>query len=348
MEKLFFKIVHALIFIVALCAFLVIIALSVYSVKLYTDTKKSNIERLEYTAKKPMVSFEGFDDFAKKQLQNRLRIKEHLKGYILNVIENGSTGHGYTAGSMPQKLLKSTDANNTAVYVANKLRADRPLSFGACAQCHGEDGKGMRGSSPSLIELPIYNNIRKKIDDGTATKSDYTNIPRRERSAYDKYIDSLITFINQYSSKTGQDGVVRKNVSTFLERELSKYDFANQDEYKAQLKGGLEQLVAYADKYNSIVKVSSMMVEPVQWRDYLEWLSKEFDTQVSSEKQKESAADRENSRKESLELERAVVARAELLQVLMAVGFSIAIFILATIILVLMKIESNTRKEIQQ
>lgn len=348
MEKLFFKIVHALIFIVALCAFLVIIALSVYSAKLYMDTKKSNIEKVEYVANKPAVSFGGFDRLAKEQLQNRLYIKENLKRYVLNVIENGSKGHGYPAGSMPSKLIKSGDANSTAVFVANKLKGDKPISYEACAQCHGEDGKGMNGSSPSLIELPIYNNIRKKIDNGAATKGDYANMPKMKRSAYDKYMDSLITLINHYSSKTGQDGVSRKDLGAFLNRELSRYDFANQEEYKRQLKDGLKQLVEYSDKYNSIIEASSMMVEPVQWRDYLQWFSREFNTQVSNEKQKKSAADRENSRKESLELERALSAKAELLQMLMAVGSSIAIFILATIILVLMKIEHNTRKEIQQ
>lgn len=345
MEKLFFKIVHTLIFIVALCAFLLIIASSVYSIKLYTDTNKKDIEKVEYTAKKPSVSFGKFDSTAKEQLQNRLRTKEHLKRYVLNVIDNGSTGHGYTIGKMPKKLLKSNDANSTAIYVANKLKGDRPLSFGACAQCHGEDGSGMNGSSPSLIDLPIYNNIRQKIHDGTATKSDYTNIPKVERSTYDKYIDSIVTLINQYSSKTGQDGVIRKDISTFLDRGLSRFDFSNQEEYKVQLKGGLEQLVSYADKYNSIIEKSSMMVEPVQWRDYIEWFSKEFDTQVSSEKQKVIAAERENSRRELSESGRAAIAKEELLQVLMAVGFSIAIFILATIILVLMKIERNTREE---
>lgn len=348
MEKLFFKIVHALIFIVALGAFLVIIALSIYSIKLYIDTKKSSIEKVEYIAKKPAVSFGGFDRLAKEQLQDRLQLKDNLKRYVLNVIENGSKGHGYSTGSMPSKLIKSSDANSTAVFVANKLKGDKPLSYEACAQCHGEDGSGMNGSSPSLIELPIYNNIRKKIDNGAATKSDYVNMPKRKRSAYDKYVDSLITLINHYSSKTGQDGVSRKDLSSFLKRELSKYDIENQEEYKTQLKSGLGQLVVYADKYNSIIEVSSMMVEPVQWREYLAWFSREFSTQVSSENQKTEAAIRENAHRESLELKRTMSAKAELLQMLMVIGGAIANFILATIILVLMKIERNTRKEIHQ
>jgi cytochrome c oxidase cbb3-type subunit 3 len=72
------------------------------------------------------------------------------KAGIVDVIKNGSKGLGYPMGIMPAGLLSGAAAEEVAAYVAGGMQGEAPATFGACAACHGPDGKGMGGMSPDL------------------------------------------------------------------------------------------------------------------------------------------------------------------------------------------------------
>lgn len=80
---------------------------------------------------------------------------------IVDVIVNGGKGLGYPLGEMPAGLLDEQSAKAVAAYMAQEVsgigKTANPdlVSMGeslwaTCTACHGEDGKGMDGSSPDL------------------------------------------------------------------------------------------------------------------------------------------------------------------------------------------------------
>jgi len=79
--------------------------------------------------------------------------KRISKEQVLHVINNGSHYFKYPMGEMPPKMAQGKDAEEIAEYVANGLKGKKPAAWAACASCHGEDGKGMGGQSPNLVEF---------------------------------------------------------------------------------------------------------------------------------------------------------------------------------------------------
>lgn len=84
---------------------------------------------------------------------------------IYDVIVHGSKGMNYPGGEMPAGLGGDEDSSRAiAAYVANDLSGikttknqhlvatGKELYAGACAMCHGEDGKGMEGTFPDLTK----------------------------------------------------------------------------------------------------------------------------------------------------------------------------------------------------
>lgn len=79
------------------------------------------------------------------------------KEQILDVIKNGSQAQlGYSMGAMPPMMASGEGADKIATWIATGMKGDAPAEFGACASCHGADGKGMNGMSPNLAQ---YDNI---------------------------------------------------------------------------------------------------------------------------------------------------------------------------------------------
>ncbi len=74
------------------------------------------------------------------------------KEQVLEAINNGANTLGYPMGAMPAGMAKGADAEAIAVYVAGGMKGGQPAAFGACSSCHGLDGKGNGGMSPSLVE----------------------------------------------------------------------------------------------------------------------------------------------------------------------------------------------------
>ncbi|WP_458700156.1 c-type cytochrome [Sulfurospirillum sp. 1307] len=80
---------------------------------------------------------------------------------IVHTILNGSKGLNYPLGEMPAGLLDKDSAKAVAAFVVEKIAktgksknpdlvATGEALWATCAACHGEDGKGMGGSAPSL------------------------------------------------------------------------------------------------------------------------------------------------------------------------------------------------------
>ena len=88
---------------------------------------------------------------------------------VLDVINNGQNQLGYAMGAMPAGLATGADAQEIAAYVAGGMKGDQPASFAACSSCHGEDGKGLYGTSPSLVEYDadLLRNVLKNGKKGS-------------------------------------------------------------------------------------------------------------------------------------------------------------------------------------
>jgi len=78
--------------------------------------------------------------------------KRISKEQVLYAIKNGSSNFKYPMGAMPPNMLQGKAAEEVAEYVANGLKGQAPAGWATCAGCHGQDGKGMNGQSPNLVE----------------------------------------------------------------------------------------------------------------------------------------------------------------------------------------------------
>ena len=97
-----------------------------------------------------------------------LNTRTLTKEQVLDVINNGQNKLGYAMGEMPAGLATGADAQEIAAYVAGGMKGDQPTSFAACSSCHGEDGKGQYGTSPSLVsyDADLLRNVLKNGKEG--------------------------------------------------------------------------------------------------------------------------------------------------------------------------------------
>ncbi len=123
-------------------------------------------------------------------LKSRVLTKEQ----VLDVINNGQDQLGYAMGAMPAGTATGADAEEIAAYVAGGMKGDQPASFAACAGCHGADGKGQFGTSPSLVDydVDLLRNVLKNGKQGSmGTMPAYTDISDEDVSAIAEYLKSL-------------------------------------------------------------------------------------------------------------------------------------------------------------
>ncbi len=121
-----------------------------------------------------------------------LKTRRLTKEQVLDVIENGQDKLGYAMGAMPADMAKGADAEEIATYVASGMKGTKPASFAACSSCHGEDGKGMNGMSPSLIsyDKTLISNVFKHGKQGLiGTMPKYLDISDEEVAAIVKYLN---------------------------------------------------------------------------------------------------------------------------------------------------------------
>ncbi len=342
LEKLFFAIVRILFFVLALLAIVTLIGAGIYLSKLYYDSFPKQTKEEIYIPNDPNVTFDGFKTKANDLLRREKAHREHIRQYVLNVVKNGSKGHGYEIKSMPGGLIGNNDADSVAVYIANGMSDNnQPKAYGACVACHGNGEENSR--APSLKELPIYNGIRGLIDNGQAKSEVYTNYPKEQRSEYDRYIDRVLLLINKYASKTIQKGAKRSYIVKYVQNQTNKYNSKYQELFKVQLENGLMKLDSFSTDQNNFITASMVSIKPISWKLYLEWFANNFAEQVAQETAKRSNIERENELRKQEAKDKALEARAKLTLVLTVAGGALVVFILATMLLVLIRIEFNTR-----
>jgi mono/diheme cytochrome c family protein len=121
-----------------------------------------------------------------------LKTRRLTKEQVLDVIKNGQAKLGYAMGAMPADMATGADAVEIATYVAAGMKGTKPASFAACSSCHGEDGKGMNGMSPSLIsyDKTLISNVFKHGKKGLiGTMPKYLDISDEEVAAIVKYLN---------------------------------------------------------------------------------------------------------------------------------------------------------------
>ena len=342
-EKLFVSIVRILFFVVAVGAFIVLIASGIYLSKLAYDSFQKSTPKDYYQQKDPQVNFDKFETLADQMLQKTKTRKEDIRNYVLSVIQNGSEGHGYPIKTMPGKLIGSQMAEDVSLYIANNFQSKKPDAFRACVACHGEDGQGAHGQSPDLRVLPIYNHLRSRINNSKPTHNSYAHYSKKQRNEFDQYIDRVLLLLNKYASKTSQPGAKRKVVVGYVQNETNKYNSNRQKLFKEQLEEGLKGLDKFSKHYQQFVSKSSVIIEPIPWQQYLKWYAEYFAKQVSREEAKEAEVQRRNEHREELAHEKAVRAREKLAFTLSVAGGALVVFILSTMLLILIRIERNTR-----
>jgi len=342
-EKLFFAIARILFFLVALGGFLVLIGSGVYLAKLYLDSLPKHVRQSSYLPKDPNVTFDLFETYADQQLAQIKNRRERIRQYVKTVVKNGSSGHGYGIKNMPGNLIPPEDADRVALYIANGLRDTPPRAFRACSACHGENGRGQNGKAPDLHTLPILTGVRGIQDEKKNHPDNRTQYTEAERSAYEKSLDRIVLLLNRYASKTRQSGAKREVIDRYLRQQLSLYDGNQKELFFQQLESGLEHLDGYAEKYLSLTKQTSVIIEPVIWQDYLKWFAQKFKEQIEEEKAKKAQIEAENNQRIHEAKLKEAQAREKIAYYLTIAGGALVVFLLATMLLVLIRIEYNTR-----
>ena len=341
MEKIFFSITRWLMLIGATIAFTFLIGGGIYAFKLYTVSQDTTVNEDAYQTKEPEVSFDTYKNNYEKNQKEKEAQRARIEKYILKIISKGSKGHGYPMGKMPSGLLKGKAAENIAFFVSTKMKGDKPISFAACAACHGEDGRGMNGQSPSLLELPIYNGHVSTTNKGVVYAPSGTNNNNPQYTDPLKtYSANLASIINKYAIGVGQEGTTADGMFSLMQILEKRYNEESFLLLKRQLKHELTSLLNYGQKLNKAKKPTD---DAIVWKDFIQWFLEDFNMQVQAENQKYQSSLHTLENKRNSKQNKALAAKVELLQLLTALGAALIVFILLTMILVLFKIELNTR-----
>ncbi|MBD3789163.1 MAG: hypothetical protein IE885_02135 [Campylobacterales bacterium] len=336
-------------FTLAILAFFTMTGGGIYAVKLYFDSQDTKVQEVRYEQKIPEVDFNAIQKHLESEAMEEKKKQqevEKVRIYIKNIILNGSSGHGYPMGEMPPMKAQSADAEAIAEYIADGMQGGQPAAFALCSSCHGADGQGNNGMSPSLLELPVYHHLREKVSNTVLTpkQEEPVQLPKQEKSDFEKAIDTLAATINIYASTVGQDGVSKEILQNFITGEISNYTIEQRSAYLAQLIDLTQKLIAYGKTFEQNKKASLQNdITAISWIKVIELFSSQFYQMLQEESQKaKDARDRYNKLLSEKQY-KAVEAQMELLVVLESIGGALVAFILLTMMLVLIRIEKNTR-----
>ncbi len=344
-ERLFFAIARILFFLVALGGFVILIGTGAYLSKLFYDSFPKKVQTDVYTPEDPNVTFETFRAYAQTQLDARKNRRERIRHYVKERIQNGSSGHDYTIKTMPGNLVSKVDAEAIALYIANDFHGNPPAAFRACAACHGDDAQGKNGTAPSLHSLPILNGVRGRVTTQSTSGSRYAHATKAQRSAFEKFIDRIVLLVNKYASKTHQPGADRQTIVSYVKNATLRYSTDQTRLFWQQLEDGLHHLDHFSQTYRSFSAQSDVTIEPIQWQEYLKWFSSSFAEQVAEDAARQSNIKETNAQRQYAAQTKARHAREKINFYLMVAGGALVVFLLATMLLVLIRIEYNTRIE---
>ena len=123
-----------------------------------------------------------------------LNTRRLTKEQVLDVINNGQEKLGYAMGAMPAGMATGADVEVIAAYVAGGMKGTQPASFAACSSCHGEDGKGLYGTAPSLVsyDVDLLRNVLKHGKKGMiGTMPAFPYVSEEEVSAIAEHLQSV-------------------------------------------------------------------------------------------------------------------------------------------------------------
>jgi len=342
MEKLFLLITRWLMLIGATIAFIFLIGGGIYAFRLYKISQDTQVNANRYDIKKPDISFDKFKKLHQDELELKEKQRLKIEQYVIGIIKDGLSGHGFSMKSMPSNIINEKNGKIVAEYVSKKLSGKQPIFFGACAACHGNDGKGMNGASPNLLKLPIYNGlISKTVENIAYASSDSQDTVEQYTDPLKQYAAKLTEYINKYAIILGQEGVTVNKMYDFIKSLKSKYDIDSFNVLKVELENGLKLLLNYGEH---VKKTKQDIKNAILWRDFIDWFLKDFNIQIKQENQKYQQSLKKLEQERNQKLSESTEAQVELLQLLTALGTALIVFILLTMILVLFKIEANTRK----
>ena len=347
MEKIFFSIVRWFLMFILLLTLLTFIGTGIYAIKLYIDTQNTSVEYKSYDQKAPTIDANQIIQEYKDQDHIKKEEFEKIKKYVISVINNGSKGHGYPKGDMPGNLIKDKNiTKRIAAYVASGLKEQAPTQFVTCVACHGYDGTGMYGESPNLKELPIYHKKRLKIlpPEKAVTVEEKKIEQKLIKSDFDTALDLISSKINKYAKLVKQGEVNKDKLREFLSDQFSVLTKENQQKYTTQLLQAFDKLIEFEKALlNKNKKNTSYKRKSIVWFDFLIKFTDKFHSAISNERMKAAQYEAEYEKLVSEKIEKASAAKIQLFFVLQVLFVALGTFILLTMMLVLLKIEINTR-----
>lgn len=191
-------------------------------------------------------------------------------------------------------------------------------------------------ATPPKVELSKYKELvadnitreslaseRVAENANSATSSTKESDPLQDEIK-DKF-EAIVSNLNKYAAKqaVSQDMVNEKGLANYLSEQTSGFDESTQILY-------IRQLAQESEKLSK----SAIEEKAIEWTQFLEWFTSEFKAQLAGEQ-------------ERIQLERMTASqeKAEASITLAFAGGAMLVFMFFTMILVLLRIEINTRKD---
>ena len=182
------------------------------------------------------------------------------------------------------------------------------------------------------VEFYDFKTFKNFVPD---VKDDAKNAMLRqtERDAFYKDFDTnyaiILKNITHYAQSVNQSAVDPQSLEKYLFDSLSMYDYKLKTSYIEQLAVQTTKLVAYGEDIQD-----GSTAKTIAWVDFLNWFAKDFEAQLLAELDK-----RETDKTEVVSIQTSVFT------LVVGVGIIFLVSMLFVMMLLLLKIETNTRKE---